>query len=38
LTNEYDGYMDRKNGITGTGIGTATLSFDAYNSKITGHV
>lgn len=38
LTNEYDGYMDRKNGITGTGTGTVSLEFDPYSGKIAGHV
>ncbi len=38
LTDEADGYMDRKNEITPTNTGTATLSFDAYQNKIKGHI
>ena len=37
LTNEYDGYMDRKNGIVATGIGTQTLEFNAYENKVNLH-
>lgn len=33
-----DGYMDRKNEIIPTNIGTATLSFDAYKGEIVGHI
>ncbi len=32
------GYGDTKNKVSGTPIGTATLSFDAVNEKITGHI
>lgn len=33
-----DGYMDRKAEAEPTNLGTATLSFDAYNQKIHGHI
>lgn len=38
LVEGTDGYMDRKNEITPTNIGTATLSFDSYNGTIKGHI
>jgi len=37
LTNEYDGYMDRKNGIVSTGIGTQTIALNAYLGKVNLH-
>jgi len=38
LVEDADGYMDRKPEAEPTPIGTATLSFDAYKGKITGHI
>jgi hypothetical protein len=38
LVEGTSGYGDTKNQVSGTPIGTTTLSFDAYNEKITGHV
>lgn len=38
LTNNTDGYMDRKNDIVPSQPGTVTLSFDAYQGKIVGHI
>jgi len=38
LIDNVDGYMDRKNKVILSSIGTATLSFDAYNGKIIGHI
>jgi len=38
LVEGTSGYGDTKNEVSGTPIGTATLSFDAYNEKITGHI
>lgn len=38
LVEGADGYMDRKNEIIPTNIGTATLSFDAYKGKVKGHI
>jgi len=38
LVEGTSGYGDQKNQVSGTPIGTATLSCDAYNKKITGHI
>lgn len=38
LVEGTSGYGDTKNQVSGTPIGTTTLSFDAENEKITGHV
>jgi UDP-2,3-diacylglucosamine pyrophosphatase LpxH len=38
LVEGTSGYGDQKNQISGTPIGTATLSFDAYQEKIVGHI
>ncbi len=38
LVEGTSGYGDTKNQVSGTPIGTATLSFDAYNERIRGHV
>lgn len=38
LVEGTSGYGDTKNQVSGTPIGTATLSFDAYNEKIVGHI
>ncbi len=36
-TDNVDGYMDRKNKVTPSKLGTITISFDAYQGKIHGH-
>lgn len=36
-TDKVDGYMDRKNKVTPSKLGTITISFDAYQGKIHGH-
>jgi len=38
LVEGTSGYGDTKNQVSGTPIGTATLSFDAKNEKIVGHI
>lgn len=38
LIEDVDGYMDRKNKVVLSAMGTVTLSIDAYNGKITGHM
>lgn len=38
LVEGADGYMDRKNEIIPTNIGTTTLEFNAYQGKVTGHI
>jgi predicted phosphodiesterase len=38
LTENTDGYMDRKNEVIGSQIGTITLSFNAEQGKIVGHI
>lgn len=38
VVTDVDGYLDRKNGIEATGIGTITLEFNGYEGKINGHV
>jgi hypothetical protein len=38
VTVDVDGYLDRKNGIEATGIGTITLEFNGYEGKINGHI
>lgn len=38
LIEGVDGYMDRKAEAENTMLGTATLTFNAYDDKITGHV
>ena len=35
---DADGYMDRKNGIVGTEIGTVTTGFNAYEGKMSCHI
>lgn len=35
---DVDGYMDRKNGIVGTEIGTTTTGFNAYEGKMSCHL
>lgn len=38
LIDNADGYMDRKAEAEPTNLGTATLSFNAYQNKISGHI
>ena len=38
LMDNVDGYMDRKNKVILSSPGTATLSFNAYDGKIIGHI
>ena len=35
---DVDGYMDRKNGIVGTELGTITTGFNAYEGKMSCHM
>jgi UDP-2,3-diacylglucosamine pyrophosphatase LpxH len=38
VVDDTDGYMDRKNEIVYGQIGTTTLSIDAFNGKVVGHI
>ena len=38
MTEGVSGYGDTKNKVEGTPIGTITLSFNAYQGKVTGHI
>ena len=38
LSEGIDGYMDRKNKVVGSAVGTATLTVNPYLEKITGHI
>jgi hypothetical protein len=38
MVDDVDGYMDRKNGIVGTEIGTITTGFNAYEGKMSCHM
>ena len=38
LSEGMDGYMDRKNKVIGSAVGTATLTVNPYQEKITGHI
>lgn len=38
LIENTDGYMDRKNEVIGSQIGTMTLSFNAEEGEVSGHI
>ena len=38
MTEGVSGYMDTKNQVVGTPIGTATISINAYTGKVNGHI
>ena len=38
MTEGVSGYGDTKNQVIGMPIGTATISINAYNNKVNGHI
>ena len=38
ITNDVDGYMDRKNSIIATGVGTSTVEYNGYDGSMKGHL